>query len=159
MWELDHKEGQVPKNWSLQTMGLEKTLDSPLDGKELKLVSPKGNQPWICIRKTDAEVKASILWPPDVKSLFTGKDPNVGKAWREEEKGTTEDKTVWRHHRLNGAEFEQALGDDDGQGSLVSEVHGGLKELDMAEWLNNMHVWEQGYMRNFCIFNSIFPWT
>ena len=101
MYELDHKEGWAPKNWS---MVLEKTLESPLDSKEIKLVNPKRNQLWIFIRKTDAEVR--ILWPPDAKSLLIRKDTDAGKDWRQEEKGTTEDEIVGWNHQLNGHEFE-----------------------------------------------------
>ena len=91
MWELDHKEGWVPKNWCFWNDVLEKTLESPLDSKEIKWVSPKGNQPWIFVGRTDAKAEAPILWPPDVKSWFIGKDPDAGKDWRQEEKGVTED--------------------------------------------------------------------
>ena len=91
MWELDHKEGLAPKNQYFQIVMLEKTLESPLGRKETKPVNPKGNQPWILTGRTDAEAEASILWPPDVKSQFTGKDPDVGKDWRQEEKGATGD--------------------------------------------------------------------
>ena len=87
-------------------MLLEKTLESPLDSKEIKPVNPKGNQPWIFMGKTDAETEAPILWPPDAKSWLTVKDPDAGKDWGQEEKGTTEDETVGWHHRLNGHEFE-----------------------------------------------------
>ena len=92
MWELDHKEGWAPKNWCFPTVVLEKTLESPLNNKEIKPVNPKGNQPWIFIGRVDAE--APILWPPDVKSQLTGKDPDAGKDWRQEEKGMTEDEMV-----------------------------------------------------------------
>ena len=88
MWALDHKEGWAPKNWCFWAMILVKTLESPLNCK-IKLVNPKGNQPWIFIGRTDAE--APILWPPDAKSQLFGKDPDAGKAWRQEEKGVTED--------------------------------------------------------------------
>jgi len=115
MWELDNKKGWRPKNWCLQTVVLEKTLESPLDSKEIKPVNPKGNQPWMFIR---TDVEASILWPPDVKSQLIGKDPDVGKGWRQE-KGMTEDEMVGWHHWLNGHEFEQAPGDGEGQGSLA----------------------------------------
>ena len=81
MWKLDYKEDWAPKNWCFQIVMLEKTLESPLDSKETKQVNPKGNQPWIFIRRTDAE--ATILWPPDVKSLLTGKDPDAGVDWRQ----------------------------------------------------------------------------
>ena len=87
MWELDHKEGWVPKNWWFQAVVLEKTLKSPLDSKEIKPVNPKGNQPLIAIGRTVAEAEAPILWLPDAKSLHIGKDPDAGKAWRQEEKG------------------------------------------------------------------------
>ena len=98
---------------------LEKTLESPLDCKEIKSVNPKGNQFWIFIRRTDAEAETPILWPPDVKNWLIGKDPDAGKDWRQEEKGTTEDELVEWHHQLNGHEFEQAPGVGDGQASLM----------------------------------------
>ena len=106
-------------NWCFWTVVLEKTLESPLDCKDIKSVNPKGNQPWIFIERTDAEAGTPILWPPLAKSQFTGKDPDAGKDWGQEEKGTTEDEMVGWHHRLNGHEFEQVLGDGEGQGSLV----------------------------------------
>ena len=84
---------------------MEKTLESLLDGKEIKPVNPKGSQPWIFIRRTDAEAEAPILWPPDVKSWLNWKDPDAGKDWRQEEKGTTEDEMVRWHHQLNEHEF------------------------------------------------------
>ena len=89
MWELDHKEGWALKNWCSRIVVLEKTLESPLDCKEIKPVHPKGNQSWIFIGRTDAEAETPILWPPYGKNLFTGKDPDAGKDWRQEEKGTT----------------------------------------------------------------------
>ena len=85
-----------------------KTLESPLDCKEIQLVNPKGNQSWIFIGRTDAEAETPILWPPDAKNWLTGKDPGAGKDWRQEEKGTTEDELVGWHHWLDGHEFEQA---------------------------------------------------
>ena len=94
MWELDHKEGWAPKNWCFQTVVLEKTLESPLDYKEIKLVNPKRKQPWIFIGKTDAKAEAPVLWPPDLKSLLLGKDPDAGKDWRQKEKGAAEDEMV-----------------------------------------------------------------
>ena len=94
MWELDHKKGWAPKNWCFWTVVLEKTLESPLDSKEIKPVNPKGNQPWIFIGRTDAEAKTPILWPPDVKNWLIWKDPDAGKDWRREEKGTTEDEML-----------------------------------------------------------------
>ena len=118
MWELDHKEGWALKNQCFWTVVLEKTLESPLDCKEIKPVNPKGNKPWIFIGKTDVEAETPILWPPDVKNWLTGKDPDAGKDCRQEEKGTTEEEMVGWHHWLNGHEFEQAPGVGDGQGSL-----------------------------------------
>ena len=104
----------------LWTVVLEKTLESPLDCKEIKPVHPKGNQSWIFIGRTDAEAEAPVIWPPDAKSqLIIRKDPDAGKDWRQEEKGTTEDEMVGWHHWLNGREFEKTLGDSEGQGSLV----------------------------------------
>ena len=136
-WKLDHKEGWMSKNWCFQTVVLEKTLESSLDSKEIKPVNPKGNQPWIFIVRTDAKTEAPILWPPDAKSQLTGKDLNPGKDWRQEEKGTTEDKMVGWHHRVNGYEFEHSPGDCEGQGSLVCCSLWGRKESDTTEWLNN----------------------
>ena len=95
MWVLDHKEGWMPKNWCFQTVLLEKTLESPLDSKEIKPVNPKGNQPWIFIGRTDVEAEAPMLWLPDVKSWLIGKDPDAGKDWRLEKKGTTEEQDGW----------------------------------------------------------------
>ena len=115
IWELDHKEDWVPKNWCFWTVVLEKTLESPL-GCKIKPINPKGNQPWIFIGRTDAEAKAPILWPPDVKSQLVGKDSDAGKDWGQEEKGMTEDETVGWHHWLNGHQFEQTPGDGKGQG-------------------------------------------
>ena len=106
MWELDHKEGWVPKNWWFQTVMLEKTLQSPLDYKEIQLVNPKENQSWMFIERTDAKAEAPIHWPPDAKNWLTGKDPDAGKDWRQEEKGMTEDEMVGWHHWLYGHEFE-----------------------------------------------------
>ena len=96
-----------------------KTLESPLDSKEIKLVNAKGNQPWIFIERTDPEHEAPILWPPDAKSQLIGRDPDAGKDWGQEKKGTTEDEMVGWHHRLNGHEFQQTLGDGEEQKSLA----------------------------------------
>ena len=114
---------------------LEKTLEGPLDCKEIKSVNPKGNQPWIFIGRTNAE--ASILWPPDVKSWLIGKDLDAGKDWEQDEKGVTEDEMVGWHHRLNGQEFEQTPGDSEGQGSLGCWSPWGCKKTDTTERLNN----------------------
>jgi len=106
----------VPKNWCFWTAVLEKTLESPLDYKEMKPFNPKGNQSWIFIGRTDVEAKTPILWPPDGKNWLTGKDPHADKDWRQE-KGMTEDEMVIWHHWLKGHEFEQAPGVGDRQGS------------------------------------------
>ena len=115
---------------------LEKTLESPLDCKEIQLVHPKGNQYWIFIGKTDAEAETPILWPPNVKNWLIEKDPDAEKDWRWEEKGLTEDEMVGWHHQLKEHEFEQALGFGDGQGSLACCSPWHRKKLDMTGWLN-----------------------
>ena len=130
----DYKESWAPKNWCFLTVVLEKTLESPLDCKEIQPVYPKGNQSWIFIGKTDAE--ALILWPSDVKNWLIGKDPDAGKDWRWDEKGMTEDEMVGWHHGLDRHEFEQAPGIGDGQGSLACCSPWGLKESDTTERLN-----------------------
>ena len=119
MWELDHKEGWILKNRCFSIMVLKKTLESPLDCKEIKPVNSKGNQPWIFIGRTDSKAEAPILWPPDAKNWLIRKDSDAGKDWRQEEKGATEDEMVGWHRRLNGHEFDQTLGDSEGQGSLA----------------------------------------
>ena len=106
MWELDYNESWVPKNWCFWIVVLEKTLESPLDCKEIQPVHPKGNQSWLFIGRTDTEAEAPILLSPDVKNWLLGKDPATGKDWRWEKKGMTEDEMVGWHHRLNGHEFE-----------------------------------------------------
>ena len=136
MWELDYKENWKPKNWCFWTVVLEKALENPLDCKEIQLVHPKGNQSWIFIGRTDAEAETPILWPPDAKSWFIGKDCDAGKGWRQKEKRMTEDEVVGWHHQLNGHDFEQALGVGDGQGGLAYYSPWGCKESDMTEWLN-----------------------
>ena len=103
---MDYKESWAPKNWFFWTVVLEKTFESPLDFKEIQSVNPKGIQSWIFIGRTDAEADTPILWPPDEKNWFIGKDSDAGKDWRQEEKGTTEDEMVGWHHRLDEHEFE-----------------------------------------------------
>ena len=117
-------------------MVLEKTLECPLDCKEIKFVNPYGNQSWIFIGKIDIEAEAPIIWPPDAKSWLTRKDLDAGKDWGQEEKGMTEDEMVGWHHRLNRYESEQAPGVGEGQRSLVCDNPLGRKELDMTEWRN-----------------------
>ena len=136
MWELDYKESWVPKNWCFWTVVLEKTLEYPLDCKAIQAVHPKGDQSWLFTGRTDAEAETPIVWPPDGKNWLTGKDPDAGKDWRQEEKGMTEDETVGWHHWLNGHKFELTLGIVDGQGGLACCSPWGLKESDMNEWLN-----------------------
>ena len=133
MWELHCKESWAPKNWCFWTVVLEKTLESPLDCKEIHSVHPKGNQSWIIFGRAEAE--APVLWPPDVKSWLIWKDPDAGKDWRQEEKGTTEDKMVGWHHRLNRHEFAWTPGVGDGQGGLVCCVHGVTKsQTRLSNW-------------------------
>ena len=134
MWELDCEEGWAPKNWCVWTVVLEKTLEGPLDWKEIQPVHPNGNQSWIFTGQTDAE--APIFWPPDVKNWLIWKDPDARKDWRREEKGMTEDEMVWWHHWLNGHEFEQTLGDSEGLGSLACCSPWGWKESDTTEQVN-----------------------
>ena len=128
MWELDYKESWVSKNWCFWTVVLEKTLESPLDCKEIQPVHPKGNQSWIFIGRTDAAAGTAIVWPPDVKNWLIGKDPDAGKDWRQEEKNTTEDEIFGWHHQLE-YEFEQAPGVGDGHGSLVCCSPWGLRRV------------------------------
>ena len=134
MWELDYKESWAPKNWCFWTVVLEKTLESPLDCKEIQPVHPKGNQSWIFTGRTDAE--APILWPPDDKYWLIWKDPDVGKDWRREVKWTTEDEMVGRHHRLHRNKFDKAPGVGDEQGGLACCNSWGRKESDTTERLN-----------------------
>ena len=119
LWELDHTESWAPKNLCFWIVVLEKTLESPLDSKEIQPVQPKGNQSWIFTGRIDAEAEATILWPPDVKTWLNRKDPDAGKDWRQKEKRVTEDEIVGWHRSFNRHEFEQTLGDGEGQGSLV----------------------------------------
>jgi len=128
MWELDYKEGWVLNNWGFWTAVLEKTLESPLDSKEIKPVNLKGNQPWIFVGRIDAE--APRLWSPDAKNWLIRKDPDVEEDWSQEEKGVTEDEMVGWHHRLKGHKFEQTPGDSEGQRSLACCSPWGNKELD-----------------------------
>ena len=133
MWELDYKESWVPKNWCFWTAVLEKTLESPLDCKEIQPVPPKGNQSWIFTGRTDAEAEALILWPPDRKNWLIWKDPDAGKDWGQKKKGATEDETIKWHHWLNGHEFEQTLGDSEGQGRLACCSPWGHKKSNTTE--------------------------
>ena len=130
MWELNHKGCWMPNNWCFRIVVVEKTLESTLDSKEIKLANLKGNELCIFIGRTDAD--APILRPSDAKSWLTGKDPDAEKDWRQKEKGVTEDEMVGWHHWLNGHEFEQPLGDSEGQGSLACCSPQCHKELDTS---------------------------
>ena len=136
MWELDCEESWAPKNWCFWTVVLEKTLESPLDCKQIQPVHPKGDQSWVFIGRPDAEAESSILWPPDVKSWLIGKDPDAGRDWGQEEKGMTEDEMAGYHHGLHGCESEWTLGVGDGQGGLAFWDPWGHKESETTERLN-----------------------
>ena len=136
MWELDYKKGWVSKNWCFWTLVLGKTLESPLDCKEIKPINPKVNQPWILIRRTDAKAEAPILGPPDANSQLIGKDPNAMKDWRQKEKRMAEDEMVGWHHQSNGHELGQTPGDGEGQGGVACCSPWNCKELETT-WLNN----------------------
>ena len=135
MRELDCKESWAPNNWCFWAVVLEKTLESPLDRKEIQPVHSE-DQPWDFFGRNDAKAETPILWPPDVKSWPTGKDPDAGRDWGQEEKGMIEDEIVGWHHRLNGHEFGWTLGVGDGQGGLVCCDSWGRKESDATEQLN-----------------------
>ena len=132
--ELDYKESWAPKNWCFSTVVLEKTLESPLDCKEIQPVHPKGNQSLVFIGRIDAEAKIPAFWPPDVKSWLIWKDLDDGKDWGQQEKGMTEDEMVGWHHQLNGHEFGWTL--SDGQGGLACWGSWGRKESETTEQLN-----------------------
>ena len=158
MWGLNYKESWAPKNWCFWTVVLEKTLESPLDCKEIQPVHPKGNQSWAFTGRTDAEAEAPILWPPDAKSWLIWKDPDAGKDWRQEEKGTTEDEMVGWNHWLNGNEFEQGPGVGDGQGGLARCNPWGRKELDTTERLDWTELTEWPNISSvFILSRTVFP--
>ena len=136
MWELDCEESWAPKNWCFWTVALEKTLESISDYKEIQPVHPKGNQSWVFTGKTDAEAETLILWPPDMKNWFIGKDWCWKRLRAGGEGDLTEDEMVGWHHQLHGHQFKQALGVGDGQGGLECCSPWVCKELDMTEQLN-----------------------
>ena len=170
MWKLEHKESWAPKNWCFWTVVLEETLASPLDCKKIQPVHPKGDQSWVFIGSTDVEAETPILWPPDVKSWLIWKDPDAGKDWGQEEKGTTEDEMAGWHHQLDGRESEWTPGVGDGQGGLECCSSWGRKESDITERLKwtelNWNSFHEVYSRNFIyfldiengLFSSIIPW-
>ena len=151
-WKLDYKESWVPKNWCFWTLVLEKTLEGPLDCKEIQAVNPKGNQSWIFIGRTNVEAETLILWPPDAKNWLLGKDPDAGKDWRQEENGTTEDEMIGWHHGLDGHELSKLW-------ELVMDretcTPRGHKELDMTEWLNWTDIYIYIYMYIYFLSDSL----
>ena len=135
MWELDCEESWEPKNWCIWTVVLEKTLESPLDYKEIQLVHSKGDQPWVFFERNDAKAETPVLWPPHAKSWLIGKDPDAGRDWWQEEKGMTEDETAGWHHQLNGCESEWTPGVGDGQGAWHAAIHGVAKSQTwLSDW-------------------------
>ena len=155
MWELDCEESWVLKNWCFWTVVLEKTFESSLDRKEIQPVHPKGDQSWVFVGRTDVEVETPILWPPDVKSWLIWKDPDAGKDWGQEEKGTTEDEMAGWHHRLDGHGFGWIPGVGDGQGGLACCGSWGRKESDTTERLK----WTELNWTHSSIVAWRIPWT
>ena len=142
MWELDCEKSWAPKNWCFWTVVLEKTLESPLDCKETQLVHPKGDQSWVFIGRTDAEAATPVLWPPDVKSWLIGKDPDAGREWGQEEKGTTEDEMAGWHHWLDGRKSEWTLELVMDREAWHAAIHGVAKSRTrLIDWteLNSEH--------------------
>ena len=156
MWEQDH-EGWELKNWCFWTVVLAKTLENPLDCK-VKPVNPKGNQFWIFIGRTDADAKVPILWPPDAKGWLIRKDPDAGQDWWQKEKGMTEDEMVGWHHWLYRHEFEQALGDGEGQESLACCSSWGRKKVGpgwATEQFSSYLIFE--YWERLCMLKCLSP--
>ena len=151
MWELDYKGKLSTEEWCFWTVVLEKTLESPLDCKEIQPVHSEGNRSWICIERTDAKAETPILWPPDAKTWLIGKDPDAGKDWGQKEKGMTEDEMVGWHHLLDRLKSEQASGVGDGQRSLLRYSARGCKESDTTERLN----WQKNWVERTQMFQSI----
>jgi len=143
MWELDCEENWVPKNWCFWTVVLEKTLESPLDCKEIQPVYPKGDQSWVFIGRTDAEAETLVLWPPHVKSWLIGKDPHAGRDWGQEEKGMTEDEMSGWHHWLDAYEF--GIWWWTGRPGVLQFMgsqrvgYDWATELNWTEWINKEH--------------------
>ena len=163
MWELDYKESWAPKNWCFWTVVLVKTLEGPLDCKEIQPVHPKGDQFWVFIGRTDVEAETPILWPPDANSWLIWKDSDAGKDWGQEEKGTTEEEIFGWHHRLDGHRFGWTSGVGDGQGVLTCCGSWDRKESDMAEQLNwtelNAWKWKVKAKSLSCVWLLATPWT
>ena len=152
MWELDCEKSWALKNWCFLTVVLEKTLESPLDCKEIQLVHSKWDQFWVFIGRTDAKAETPILWPPHAKSWLIGKDPDAGKERGQEEKGMTEDEMAGWHHWLDERESEWTLGVGDGQAGLACWNSWGCKESDTTEQLN----WTE-LRGKFCIYVNYSP--
>ena len=136
MWELDCEESWALRNWCFWTVVLEKALESPLDCKEIQPVHSEGDQSWVFIGRTDAEAESPMFWPPLAKSWLTGKDPDAGRDWGQEEKGMTEDEMAGWHHGVDGHKFGWTLGVGDGQGGLACWDSWGRKESDTTQRLN-----------------------
>ena len=130
------EESWAPKNWCFWTVVLEKTLESPLDCKEIQSVHSEGDQSWVFFGRNDAKAESPVLWPPHAKSWLTGKDSDAGRDWGQEEKGTTEDEMAGWHHQLDGREFEWTPGVGDRQGGLACCDSWGHKQSDTTEQLN-----------------------
>ena len=154
MWELDHKECWVLKNWCFWTVVLEKTLESPLDCKEIQPVHSEGDQPWVFFGGNDAKAETPVLWPPHAKSWLIGKDSDAGKDWGQEEKGMTEDEMTGWHHRLDEHEFEWTPGAGDGQGGLACcDSWGHRVGHDWVTELNwRLHFWYHWFCRSVAVF-------
>ena len=146
MWELDCEEGWTPKNWCFLTVVLEKSLENPLDCKEIQPVHSEGDKPWDFFERNDAEAETPVLWPPHAKSWLIGKDSDAGRDWGQEEKGTTEDEMTGWHHGLDGRVSEWTLGVGDGQEGLACCDLWGCKESDTTEWLNCTEMFFSSYI-------------
>ena len=155
-WELDHKGGWAPKNWWFWTMVLEKTLESPLDSKEIKPGIPKGNQPWLFIGRTDSEAEASVLWPPDSKSLLIGKDPDAGKVWNKRRRGQQRMRwldSVVDSMDMNLSKLQEIVED---RGAWHAAVDGAAKS---RTWLSNWTTIKELYELNTDIITKFLRWT
>ena len=157
MWELDCEAGWALKNWCFWAVVLEKTLESPLDCKEIQPVHSEGDQPWDFLGRNDAKAETPVVWPPDAKSWLIGKDSDAGRDWVQEEKGMTEDEMIGWHHWLDGRESEWTLGVGDGQGSLAAAIHGVTKSrIQLSDWTElNWTEWSSGFS-HFLQFKSEF---
>ena len=149
MWELDCEESWAPKNWCFWIVVLEKTLESPLNCKEIQPVHPKGDQSWMFIGRTDTKAETPILWPPHVKSWLIGKNPDPGRDWGQEQKLMAEDEMAGWHHWLDGHEFEWTLGVSDGQWGLACCDSWGRKETQLSDWTDFLTDW---YSYSYCHF-------